>query len=48
MAGTLDGLKQSFRGNMSGFLELHKQVGDDQKEAVELMNQLKNGQQVRT
>ncbi|KAG7329883.1 hypothetical protein KOW79_006105 [Hemibagrus wyckioides] len=47
LAGTLDGLKQSFGGNVSGFLELHKQVGNDQKEAVELMNQLKNGQQVQ-
>ncbi|KAK2860991.1 hypothetical protein Q7C36_005157 [Tachysurus vachellii] len=47
LADTLDGLKKSFRGNVSGFLELHKQAGDDQKEAVELMDQLKTAQRVQ-
>lgn len=47
MVATLDGLKNSFGSNVSGFLELHNQAGDDQREAVELMKQLKNAEQVK-
>ncbi|XP_017326854.2 laminin subunit gamma-2 [Ictalurus punctatus] len=47
LVATLDGLKNSFGSNVSGFLELHNQAGDDQREAVELMKQLKNAEQVQ-
>lgn len=47
LAATLDGLKNSYGGNVSGFLQLHKQAGADQIEAVKLMDQLKNAQKVQ-
>ncbi|XP_053089765.1 laminin subunit gamma-2 [Pangasianodon hypophthalmus] len=47
LVATLDGLKNAFGSNVSGFLQLHNQAGADQREAVELMNQLRNAQQVQ-
>ncbi|KAF5900958.1 laminin subunit gamma-2-like, partial [Clarias magur] len=47
LVASLDGLKNSYGNDVSGFLELHKQVGADQKEAVDLMNQIKGAQQVQ-
>lgn len=48
LVATLDGLKNSFGSNVSGFVELTNQAEADQTEAVELMNQLRNAQQVKT
>lgn len=47
MVATLDGLKSSFGGHVSGLLDLKDQAGTDQRKAVELMDQLKNSQQVK-
>ncbi|XP_060786974.1 laminin subunit gamma-2 [Neoarius graeffei] len=47
LVATLDGLKNSFGSNVSGFVELTNQAEADQTEAVELMNQLRNAKQVQ-
>lgn len=47
MVASLDGLKKSYGNDVSGFLELQEQFGADQKEAVDLMNQLKGAQEVK-
>lgn len=47
LVSQLDELKHLLAGNVTGFMELQKQAAADQKEAEDLMNQIKAAQKVK-